>query len=67
MLKSQESKMKWLRGTASDGIRQDLSEEVLSLSRAVNGGEEPAMGESGERILQADGAAGVKIWRVNTS
>ena len=48
-------------------IRQDLSEEVLSLSRALNGGEEPAMGESGERILQADGAAGVKIWRVNTS
>lgn len=67
MLKSQESKMNWSRGTASDGIRQDLSEEVPSLSRALNWGEEPAMGGSGERILQADGAAGVKIWRVNTS
>ena len=52
---------------ASEGIRQDLSEEVPSLSRALNEGEEPAMGESGERILQADGAAGVKIWTVNAS
>lgn len=59
--------MKWSRETPSDGIRQDLSEEVPSLSRALNWGEEPGMGESGERILQADGAAGVKIWRVNTS
>lgn len=59
--------MKWSRRTASDGIRQDLSEEVPSLSRALDGGEEPAMGESGERILQADGAAGVKIWTVNAS
>lgn len=37
------------------------------LSGALSEGEEPALGESGEGVLQAYGAAGVKIWRMSTS